>query len=839
MFRRIALAAWVLGPTLAFGGRTETLFNRDFRFRFGEAAPAVAADPALDDADWDATGLPHSFSIPYFLSPRFPVGEGWYRKRFVAPAGFADGSRVRLDFEAAFQHAEVYVNGRIAGTHDGGYTGFSVDITPHLRPGDNTLAVRVDNRWRATLPPRAGEHVFSGGLYRDVRLVVTDALHVPRNGLRVTTPEVTADAATVRATVRVKNAGDRERRFSLRAELRSPQGAVIARTETPATLAAGAEARLTLPDLAVASPALWHPDHPHLYRTEITLVEDGKTVDSVASRTGLRHFRFDKDAGFFLNGEHLPLRGANRHQDHAGWGDAVADTGHRRDAALIKACGMNFVRGSHYPHDPAFLDACDELGLLVWSENTFWGIGGFGPDGDWSCSAYPPAAADQPAFEANDRRLLGEMIDDHFNHPSIIVWSLCNEPFFTAKPALDKARAHIAAQVDEAHRLDPTRPVGVGGAQRAGFDKYGDIIGYNGDGARFPKPDRPSLVAEYGSHVDRRPGVYDPTWGETDGKIPVWRAGHALWCAFHHGSIAGDMGRMGMIDHARLPLRQWYWYRNAYANLPPPAWPTADRAVALKLEADRNALTADGSEDAHLVVTVLGANGRRVSATPDVRLEIASGPGELPTGDAIVFRRQGPAEILDGAAAIAFRSWHAGKTRLRATSPGLQPAEIEITTTGEVAWKPELRTTRRTPVAVGAPTVPRPVRAENLARSRPTRVSSVAPDSRAEFANDDDPATGWRAAAGDTTPTWRLDLENFYAVEKIHLRFGDTAPRAYRIAVSENETDWTTVAEVTGNTGDRATHAPAGKPRARFLRLLFTGSPGALAEVTVSGEPNP
>lgn len=836
--RTPALLLLAVAPLAA--GRVETNFNRDFRFSLGERPEAVSPD--FNDAGWDRVGLPHSFSIPYFRSPHFYVGEGWYRKH-LGVTGPLEGRRIRLDFEAAFQVCEVFVNGKRAGGHEGGYTGFSIDLTPYLKTGDNVIAIRVDNKWRADLPPRAGEHVFSGGIYRDVRLVETGEVFVPRNGLKVATPEVSKTGAVVSVGLKLRNAGASPRPVKILAELIGPDGATLGRSESAETLPPGKTTEIAPPDIRIANPRLWSPDTPVLHTVRVTVSENGRQADRVAVRTGLRRFRFDKDRGFFLNGEHLRLRGANRHQDQAGWGDAVANTAHFRDAKLLKEAGFNFVRGSHYPHDPAFLDACDELGLLVWSENTFWGIGGFGKDnGTRSCSAYPPNPDDRPGFERNDRRLLAEMIDDLGNHPSIIVWSMGNEPFFTEKSAMEPAKKHMQNLVDDSRRLDPSRPAGIGGAQRAGFDKLGDIIGYNGDGANFPKPDRPSLVAEYGSHIDNRPGVYDPTWGDTKGLKPEWRAGEALWCGFHHGSIAGDMGRMGMIDYFRLPLRQWYWYRNAYARIAPPEWPKAGKPAGLKLSANRATLTNDGTQDAHIVVTVLGDDGKQVSAAPEVKLEIVSGPGELPTGPAITFRHGTDIDIRDGLAAIAFRSWHGGKTILRATSPGLAPAEITLTTTGEPSWLPGYAAEWRKPCEYRAKPVSADARREsrdNLAFIRPTRASSQEPGNPANAANDGDPDTRWCAANGSVPAFWRVDLENFYAVEKVVLTLEKSGDYHYRIETSADDEHWETAAEIAGEAAAGRTHAIAAKPRARFLRVAFTGTPpGAwpsLREVKVAG----
>ncbi len=196
-------------------------FNLDFRFGLGSRKDAE--QPSYDDSAWESIGLPHSFSIPYFRASRFFVGEGWYRKRFTVPAAWA-GKHVRLEFEGSFQHTAVFLNGLPAGRHDGGYSGFDIDLTPLLKPGKNLLAVRVDNRWDPVLPPRAGEHVFCGGIYRDLRLVVADPLHIPRNGICVTTPEVSAARALVKVAVTLTNTGKTPRTCTVRTTVVAPDG---------------------------------------------------------------------------------------------------------------------------------------------------------------------------------------------------------------------------------------------------------------------------------------------------------------------------------------------------------------------------------------------------------------------------------------------------------------------------------------------------------------------------------------------------------------------------------------------------------------------------------------
>ena len=263
----------------------------------------------------------------------------------------------------------------------------------------------------------------------------------------------------------------------------------------------------------IQAPQLWHPNHPALYKVISSLYHGQELIDRYETAFGFRWFEWTADRGFFLNGEHLYFKGANVHQDHAGWGDAVTETGMRRDIRLVKEAGFDLIRGSHYPHSPAFSQACDEIGMLFWAENAFWGIGGHKGDGYWNASAYPVNESDRAEFENSVKAQLKELIHIHRNHPSIIVWSMSNEPFFTAPETIDPMRKLLEETVKLSKQLDPTRPVAVGGAQRPlgekRIDKLGDIAGYNGDGSYIPEfqqPGMPTVVSEYGSTTADRPG---------------------------------------------------------------------------------------------------------------------------------------------------------------------------------------------------------------------------------------------------------------------------------------------------------------------------------------------
>jgi len=576
----------------------------------------------------------------------------------------------------------------------------------------------------------------------------------------------------------------------------------------------------------------------------VTTVLDGAAPsDTFRTPFGFRWFEWTAERGFFLDGQHLYFKGVNAHQDHAGWGDAVTDGGLERDVKLVKEAGFDFVRGSHYPHAPAFSAACDRLGVLLWSENCFWGTAPF--KDPWGASAYPPEARHQRAFEQSVKNSLRDEIRIHRNHPSVVVWSLGNEAFFTAPSTLPKVRRFLKELVAYAHALDPTRPVAVGGAQRGDLDRLGDVAGYNGDGARlFLDPGLPNVVTEYGSTVSDRPGSFDPGWGDLQAEPFAWRSGQVLWCAFDHGSIAGHFGSMGMVDYFRLPKRQWYWYRNAYRHVPPPpAWPAPGIPARLGLTADRSVIEGtDALDDAQVVVSVLDAAGRPLSNSPEVTLSIEAGPGELPTGRAITFGPDSDIAIRDGQAAIELRSYEGGTTVLRARSPGLAEASLVLETRGgprfvagqtpTVAARPYVRfSTARDP---GPELV--------LGRDAPVRASAEAPGHPARLANDGDDQTSWSGPPGDGVGAWwEIDLERVCIIERVTLTFPTAGSHRYRIESSDDRRRWHLAADGSGSSSQDRTRSEPCSPETvgRFVRITFTGlspnTPPGLGEVRIMG----
>lgn len=271
--------------------------------------------------------------------------------------------------------AEVWVNGQSAGKFMSGYLPYVMDLTRLLQPGaSNTVAVRLDNRDNPITGPKPLADLdfnLYGGLYRGATLTFKDKLHITDSilanepasgGIFVTFPAVAKDAATVRVQTHLRNAGVPARSFSLRTTLLDAEGhAVASLTTKPASLTGGS-AQTLLQEFHVPQPRLWSPAAPHLYRVHSEVLADGRTVDEQQIRIGIRRIQITRD-GLHLNDEKLFLRGANRHQEYPYLGNALS--AQYREARKIKEAGFDYVRLSHYPQSPAFLDACDELGLLV------------------------------------------------------------------------------------------------------------------------------------------------------------------------------------------------------------------------------------------------------------------------------------------------------------------------------------------------------------------------------------------------------------------------------------------------------------------------------------------
>ena len=445
----LLLAACVTTARVAGPARTTLPFDRGWRFFRGDAPGAEA--PAAADATWTAVDLPHDWSIagpfdeknPSGAAGGFlPAGIGWYRKHFTLPGADA-GRRVFIEFDGVMAHSDVWINGVHLGHRPYGYVSFGYELTGHLRFGpaaDNILAVRVDDSRQP-----ASRWYEGAGIYRHVRLVVTDPVHLEEWGTFVTTPQVAAGAATVHVRSVVVNQSDAATDATLRLTLIAPDGTAAKSVGTETRrVEAGGSATFDR-HLAVASPDRWGLDHPALYRLHTELRVGGTTVDDATTPFGIRDARFDAATGFWLNGRNVKLQGVCLHADASAFGMAVPLGAWERRLAALKQLGVNAIRTAHNPPAPEFLDLCDRMGFLVMDELfDCWTVGKNKYDyhldfNEWS-------QTDVRDTVRRDR-----------NHPSIILYSAGNEIHDTPNAALSKKI--LAGLVAVFHAEDPTRTV--------------------------------------------------------------------------------------------------------------------------------------------------------------------------------------------------------------------------------------------------------------------------------------------------------------------------------------------------------------------------------------------
>ena len=831
-------------------GRVVSNLNAEWKFKLGSVEHGEAVD--LDDSTWETAHIPHSFSMPYFLSDRFYTGDGWYRKKihisnveFVIRDGAISAEpdknqRFYLDFKGVFQVADVYINGKLAGHHEGGYTGFEVDITDQMNNGDNLIAVKVNNNWNPRLAPRAGEHTFSGGIYRDVTLISKRNLHITWYGMGISTPKLEDGDTSVRVVNEIRNQSDQTRTINVETSIYDPEGNLVAKaSKTGIEMTPNAVREVEIVTPQVKDAKRWSPETPVLYRAE-TVVRDansGYLFDTMKDTFGFRTVKWTADQGFFLNGENRYFIGANVHQDRAGWGDAVSHAGFERDIRYMKEAGFDIIRGSHYPHHPAFAEACDRIGMMFWSENCFWGTTGMGGPNIWGgASAYPVEEADQLPFEESVIRSLRDMIRINRNRPSIVCWSLCNEVFFSDNRVLPKVRDFLQRLTKIAHEADPTRLVAVGGAQRGQVDHCADIAGYNGDGERireYQNPGIPNVVTEYGSSIEVRPGKFDAGYERfshiTGKKEYPWRSGEIIWCGIDHGSMGGQFGWMGTMDYFRVPKRRWYYYRETRGGVKAPAWPVEGTPAKIVLTSDKPDMQADGTDDVQLTATIVDADGRELSNSPDVTFRVVSGPGEFPTGRSITFSAQSDIAIRDGKCAIDFRSYYTGTTVIEATSPGLEPGRIEIASHGGPGFQPGV-----SPVIESRPYVKftgelvgvKRIDPVNMAIDKPTLATDSAEGHSPMCAVDGRPETFFQAKSASEA-FLQVSTERIVKPSSIRIVFASEAAWEFTVECSVDQENWTRIGEVSGaEKFAEKTFAMDGRFEGLFYRISFKAKPG-------------
>jgi beta-galactosidase len=421
------------------------LFDSDWKFFLGDTT--IAASKDFDDENWRSVNLPHDWSIEGEISPEnptggaggyFPAGIGWYRKTFKAPDEWKN-KRVSIYFEGVYMNSEVFINGKSLGVYPYGYSSFKYNLTPYLDfDKENVIAVRVDNSQQLNCRWYTGS-----GIYRHVWLLVTEPVHIAHWGVHISTPEVSAKKAKLQVKTLVKNETDQAQNILLKTFIRDKNSKSVGNSQVEIQLAPNSEKEInqTIP---VSDPFLWSPESPDLYQAKIQIIRDNQVVDNTKTSFGIRSIAFSTDDGFQLNGEKIVLNGGCVHHDNGILGAAAFDRAEYRKVELLKAAGFNAVRTAHNPPSEAFLQACDELGLLVIDEAF---------DG-WKAKKTPYDYG--LYFDKWWKKDLRAMVLRDRNHPSVIIWSIGNEVIERKEPEAVEI-AHMMAQ--EIKKLDTIRPV--------------------------------------------------------------------------------------------------------------------------------------------------------------------------------------------------------------------------------------------------------------------------------------------------------------------------------------------------------------------------------------------
>jgi beta-galactosidase len=645
-----------------------------------------AEAPGFADAGWQEVRVPHTWNKVgnYLPNPERHInqakdinktlGVGWYRLAFTPPQNFS-GKRVWLEFDAVSRAAEVWLNGTKLGGHRGGFSRFRLDATDALRSnGPNILTVKADNRKaEAGSPtvdvlPLAGDFFIHGGIYRPVRLIATDPVHIEMldfggPGVYARTTSIARNRATVAVRTKLRNDGAKTTRLRVAARLIDQRGKVVAERRTEASLRPGQSSEIPQ-QLSVPSPHLWQGiEDPYLYRLSVEVRDSGgQVLDASDQAYGIREMRFDADRGFFLNNKPYKLHGVGLHQDREGKGWALSAEDIESDVAMLREMGANTIRLTHYQHGKVIHDLADRYGLILWDEIPLVSV--------WTVAKEMSASA---ALRANARQQLRELIRQNYNHPSVISWGIANEvdfgnslPIFLSNP--DGPPPNPEPLLRELNQLakeeDPGRMTALATCCEGGIFKPGavvpitapfaDLAGanryfgwYTGtpldldahlESLRRARPSQPLAVTEYGAggavtmHTDNPLGgpvdargraqpeeymsyVHETSWPILAAKPYLWATW--LWNSFDFATTirregdADDINTKGLITYDRRIKKDAYFFYKAHWSSSPTVYITGRRYV------DRAYSVTDVRVYSNASATQLTLNGKSLGARAD------------------------------------------------------------------------------------------------------------------------------------------------------------------------------------------------------------------------------
>ncbi len=597
-------------------------FNSGWKFlklcRKGGLCDLPIEKTSFYDDGWQEVTLPHTWNSIDGADgwsgideggEHYYRGLGGYRKTCYLGKEFA-GKRIFIEFRGANTVTKLYVNEKLVGTHEGGYSAFRFDITDHvILGGNNVFAVKVNNAPSDYIAPitNQGDFTKMGGIYRKVCLKAVEPLHIDltdygSSGVYVTPQNISPKSALINVLVKLANDASSPCNAVLGVSLIDAHGNSVANADLPISLSASQKTSANVL-LSIDNPKLWNgTSDPYLYTARVTLSANGTVTDEVKQNFGIRTYHVDAQKGFFLNGEYLDLRGVCYHQDSYENGWAMTDAERERDFAIMREMGANAVRMAHYQHDGYEYDLCDRLGMCVWTE-----IG-----------IVNKVSADESdglkiseGFVDNAEQQLKELIRQNYNHPSVIIWGISNELF-----QMNDEIYNIYCSLNRlAKQEDETRLVSFADSQFCGrfLELPADIVGYNRyfgwyiDGAdeafgkwldqyHTQKEKRPIGVTEYGGggavsqHKDGivwsedidfwgkrhyenyQSAMHEYIWSQFAKRQYLW--GKFVWCMFDFASDGREEGDTkgendkGLVTRNRIPKDSYFFYKSVWNDAP-------------------------------------------------------------------------------------------------------------------------------------------------------------------------------------------------------------------------------------------------------------------------------
>jgi len=655
----------------AFSQSREThLLNRNWSLVYGYEVSTSAGK---------LVQLPHTWNADDALigNKAYYRGQASYQKKIFIEKKW-EGKRLFLKFDGVNTIANVFVNGKHLGEHRGGYTAFVFEITDRVKFGEeNTIQVRVSNALQLDVMPLVGDFVFYGGIYRDVNLIITEKSCISlqdyaSSGVYLKQKNVTKGLAEVEAKVLVNNGNLTTENYEVKVEVMDGTQTILSK-QSALTVSPNCTVPILLP-MSLSNPHLWNGrNDPFMYKTVVTLLQNGKPVDKVEQSLGLRFFSVDANEGFFLNGEHLQLRGVCRHQDYAEKGNALLPQDHEEDIAIMKEMGANAIRLSHYPQAPYFYDLLDKNGFVTWSEIPFVGPGGYRDQG----------YVNQTSFRDNGKQQLLEMIRQNYNRPSICFWGLFNELKVDEESPIDYVKElNILAKSEDPSRVTTAASF----LDKADINEVTDLIGWNkyfgwyggepkqigswADNIHTLSPNLKIAISEYGAGasifhhqaemVPSSPGSYwhpeawqaiyhEENWRAIQARPYIW--GTFIWNLFDfaaaHRTEGDRNGRndKGLVTFDRKTRKDAWWFYKATWNKAEPVLYIADRRFVNRTNAKTLVKVYSNLEQVELFVNGISFGKKNVMdamvqwesialAKGENKIEVKSGKGKAAFSDA-------------------------------------------------------------------------------------------------------------------------------------------------------------------------------------------------------------